>query len=283
MAIRSILVPLFQGVAFRTQLDAALQLGRKEPAHIDAVFIRPDPATLAAALPDMLIATGITIENIEGEGREAGAKARAAFEDWCRANDVPLDSTNLRVCNASWREQVASVETVIVEVGRLSDLIILTRPDSFETATQRAFDAAVFDTGRPTLILPKDVPGDLLRHVMIAWNSSIEATRAVAGAMPLLHQAKQVSIFTAPTHTDEAIRDLYLGEQLAWHGIRSHYLSPDVDTHSVGAALLEAVDTERATMIVMGAYTHSRIREMLLGGVTRHILRHATIPVLMMH
>jgi nucleotide-binding universal stress UspA family protein len=283
MAIRNILVPIFQGVDFQTQLDAALQLGRKEPAHIDAVFVRPDPATLATALPDMLIAAGITIENIEGEGREAGAKARAAFEDWRLANDVPLDSTNLRVCNASWREQVASVEKVIVEVGRLSDLIILTRPDSFETATQRAFDAAVFDTGRPTLILPKDVPGDLLRHVVIAWNSSIEATRAVAGAMPLLRQAKQVSIFTAPAHTDEAIRDLYLGEQLAWHGIRSHYLSPDVDTHSVGAALLEAVGTERATMIVMGAYTHSRIREMLLGGVTRHILRHAAIPVLMMH
>jgi hypothetical protein len=283
MAIRNVLVPIFQGVDFRAQLDAALQLGRKEPVHINAVFIRPDPATLAAAMPDMLIAAGITIENIEGEGREAEAKARAAFEDWRLANEVPLDSANLRVCNASWRERVSSIETVIIEVGRLSDLIILTHPDSFETSTQRAFDAAVFETGRPTLILPKDVPGDLLSHVMIAWNSSIEATRAVAGAMPLLHQAKQVSIFTAPARADETIRDLYLGEQLAWHGIRSHYLPADIDAHSVGAALLDAVHAERATMIVMGAYTHSRVREMLLGGVTRHILKHTTVPVLMMH
>jgi nucleotide-binding universal stress UspA family protein len=141
----------------------------------------------------------------------------------------------------------------------------------------------VFDTGRPTLILPKAAPSDPLNHVMIALNSSIEATRAVAGAMPLLRHAKQVSIFTAPAHTDEAIKDLYLGEQLAWHGIRSHYLSLDIDAHSVGAALLEAARAERATMIVMGAYTHSRVREMLLGGVTRHILKHTAVPVLMMH
>jgi hypothetical protein len=79
--------------------------------HINAVFIRPDPATLAAAMPDMLIAAGITIENIESEGREAGTKARAAFEDWRLPNEVPLDRADLRVCNTSWRERVASVET----------------------------------------------------------------------------------------------------------------------------------------------------------------------------
>jgi hypothetical protein len=283
MAIRNILVPIFHGVDFRAQLDAALQLGRKEPVHINAVFIRPDPSVLAASMPDMLIAAGITIEHIESEGREAEARAKAAFEDWRLANGVALSGGDLSVCNTSWRERVSSIETVIIEVGRLSDLIILTHPDSFETSTQRAFDAAVFETGRPTLILPKDASGDLLRHVVIAWNSSIEATRAVAGAMPLLHQAKQVSIFTAPARADETIRDLYLGEQLAWHGIRSHYLSPDIDAHSVGAALLDAVHAERATMIVMGAYTHSRVREMLLGGVTSHILKHTTVPVLMMH
>jgi hypothetical protein len=283
MAIRNILVPVFQGIPFQGQLDAALQLGRKEPVHINAVFIRPDPATLVAIMPDILIARGITIDNIEDEGRDAEAKAKATFEAWRLENDVPVGNADLRVCNASWQARVASVETAIIDAGRLSDLILLSRPDSFETATQRAFDAAVFETGRPTLILPKSTSGDLLNHVMIAWNSSIEATRAVAGAMPILLQAKHVSIFTAPAHTDEAIRDLYLGEQLAWHGIRSRYLSPNTDADSVGAALLEAVRAERATMIVMGAYTHSRVREMLLGGVTRHVLRHADIPLLMMH
>lgn len=283
MAIRNILVPIFRGVDFHAQLDAALQLGRKEPVHLGALFIRPDPVTLTALMPDRLIAAGITIEMIEGEGRDAETKAKAAFEAWRLANDVPLGNADLRVCCASWHERVAPVETAIIDAGRLSDLIVISHPDSFETVTQRAFDAAVFETGRPALILPKGDTGDLLDHVLIAWNSSIEATRAVAGAMPMLRQAKHVSIFTAPTHTDEAIRDLYLGEQLAWHGIRSHYLSPNLDAHSVGAALLEAVHTERATMIVMGAYTHSRVREMLLGGVTRHILRHAAVPVLMMH
>jgi nucleotide-binding universal stress UspA family protein len=283
MSIRNILIPVFQGIEFRHQLDAALQMGRREPVHINAVFIRPDAAIIAASMPDMAIAAGITIDHIEQEGREAEATARAKFEAWRLANNVEADDGNLRVSNAGWRERVAPVETVMVEAGRLSDLIILSRPNASDGVTQRAFDAAVFDSGRPTLIVPDELPANLLNHILIAWNSSIEVTRAVAGAMPLLSQASHVSIFTAPTHTDEALRDIYLGEQLAWHGIRARYLRAVTDTLSVGASLLEAADQERATMIVMGAYTHSRVREMLLGGVTRHILRHANVAILMMH
>lgn len=282
MAVRKILVPVFQDVPFRGQLDAALQLGRKEPVHIEVVFIRPEAAQVAASMPAMLIAAGITIENLEQEGREAEAAARAEFDLWRQDNEVPLGS-ELNVSNASWREQAMVVETAVAEAGRLSDLIVVARPDARHEVTQRAFNAAVFDTGRPTLSVPAEMPANLLDHILIAWNSSLEATRAVAGSLPLLRQANHVSIFTAAKDSGDAIRNLYLGEQLAWHGIRSHIVHPATDTKSVGVALLEAAMYERATMIVMGAYTHSRVREMLLGGVTRHVLQHASIPVLMMH
>lgn len=283
MAVRKILVPIFQDVPFRGQLEAALQLGRREPVHIDAVFIRPEAAQVAASMPAMLIAAGITVENLEQEGHEAEAAAKAEFELWREENDVPLGDGDLNVSNANWHERVMPVELAIAGMGRLSDLIVVVRPDAGHEVTQRAFDVAVFDTARPTLVLSDEVPADLLDHLLIAWNSSIEATRVVAGALPLLSQANHVSIFTAAKDSGDAIRNLYLGEQLAWHGIRSHTVHPATATKSVGESLLEAAAYERATMIVMGAYTHSRVREMLLGGVTRHVLRHANVPVLMMH
>ena len=283
MAIRNILVPVFHGVDFLPQLDAALRLGRREPVHIGAVFVRPDAAVLAASMPDMLIAAGITVEHIEGEGCAAEASAKAEFEAWCLANNVTLGGSDLTVCTASWRERTGSVEAVVLEAGRVSDLIIIRRPGDDDGMTQRAFDAAVFATGRPTLIVPDELPEDLTDHILIAWNSSIEVTRAVAGAMPLLRQANHVSIFTAPSHTDEALRDIYLGEQRAWHGIHARNLQPPTDMVSVGISLLAAAEREHASLILMGAYTHSRVREMLLGGVTRHVLREAKIPILMMH
>ena len=285
MSIRKILVPVFQDADFSAQLEAAYQLARKDGAHINAVFMRPDAIALAATMPDMLVAAGITIDQIEGEGRAAEAAAKAKFEAWRQANDIGVEAADdgAKTASASWRERVGPVESVVVELGRVSDITILNRPDNYDAVTYRAFDAAVFETGRPTLIVPETVPENLLHQVIVAWNSSIEVTRAVAGAMPLLSAADHVSVFTAPAHTDEAIRDLHLGEQLAWHGIRAHYLPATAATESVGPALLKAATDHHATMLVMGAYTHSRIRELLLGGVTRHIVRHTHIPVLMMH
>ncbi len=285
MSIRKILVPIFQDTDFSAQLDAALQLARKDGAHINAVFMRPEPAALAATMPDMLIAAGITSEYIENEGHAAEAAAKAKFEAWSQTNNIGVEPAGdgVRTASASWRERVGPVESVVVELGRVSDITILNRPDSYDAVTFRAFDAAVFETGRPTLIVPEKVPENLLHHIIVAWNSSIEVTRAVAGAMSMLSGADHVSVFTAPAHTDEAIRDLHLGEQLAWHGIHAHYLPVVVASESVGPALLKAAQDHRATMLVMGAYTHSRIRELLLGGVTRHIVKHAHIPVLMMH
>jgi nucleotide-binding universal stress UspA family protein len=283
MAIRNIFIPVFRGAPFRTQLDAALQLCTKDAAHINVVFVRPDAAAIAASIPDMLVAAGISVEHIESEGLAAEAEAKAEFEKWRVANGIKSGLVGTDVSSATWRERVGPLEAVVVEVGRLSDLTILARPDVYETDVYRAFDAAVFESGRPALIVPDHLPQKILDHIIVAWNSSLQATRAIAGALPLLRIADQVSVFTAPTHADEAIRDLYLGEQLAWHGIRANYLTPVTENESVGEALLGAAREQQATMLVMGAYTHSRIREMLLGGVTRHILRHADIPALMMH
>jgi nucleotide-binding universal stress UspA family protein len=283
MTIRDILVPMLPGIAFDAQLDLAGEIARRFDAKVNAVFIRPDAVMAAASVPDMLIAAGVMTEAIDREGKQAGAAALRKFEAWRLAGNLAqtADGSAATVATAQLTERIGEVEAEIVEIGRVSDLIVVNRPDSFETSTERAFSAAVFETGRPTILVPKTVKPGLFDHIVIAWNGSLESARAVDGAMPLLRKAGRVSVFTAAGR--DPLRTHGLVDYLARHGIQPEALSVDADGDAVGPALLDISAVNSASMIVLGAYSHSRLREMLLGGVTRHVIRNAAIPVLMMH
>jgi nucleotide-binding universal stress UspA family protein len=284
MTLRNILVPIFPNVGFDGQLAAALNIARQVEAHINAVFIRPDPAQTLALIPELATTPGFTLEAIDAEGKAIAAAAEAAFVKWRTRHELAsgIVDRSLRTPYACWSERIGAIEPILVRRGRLSDLII-NLPDPMIAATESAFDAAVFESGRPAILVPKKIPENLLRHVLIAWNGSLEATRAIAGAMTLLHEAEKVSVFVTPCDADGADADLDLSDFLTWHGIRADYSEPPTGGNSIGPALLDMASARDATLLVMGAYTHSRVRQMLLGGVTRHVLQHAELPVLMMH
>jgi len=283
MTIRNILVPLFPGVAFDNQLAAAVDLARSVEAHINAIFVLPDPVTVIAGIPAVALAAGVSAVAIRHDGEAAAAAAKEKFERWRREEGLAASMVDrsLRTPYAQWTQRTGDVAPIVARCGRLSDLIVINRP-SFSLALAEAFDAAVFESGRPTLLVDKKVSRNLLRHVVIAWNGSLEATRAVAGAMTLLNEAQQVSIFT--TLDDGTLEeDLDLAESLSWHGINPRYLRPHPGEKSAAEALLRIIGDINPSMLVMGAYTHSSLRETLLGGVTREVLSHVEITVLMMH
>lgn len=290
MEIRKVFVPILEDVAFGVQLGAALQFARDPALSVNAVYI-PSQTPYAGqpqatvSISDLVDDDDVSFEDAATDDNANEALARAKFQDWRAAHDLaPNHADKLGGGpRAKWRKSPYSLETEIVASGRLSDLIILNCPDAHEAAKQRAFDVAVFETGRPTLLVFDEIPDDMLRHVLIAWNGSLEATRAVTAAMPLLEKAGRVSIFSATEHVGTPTAHLDLGELLIRHGIQSHKLQAVPGEPSIGAALLKVAAYNGVTMLVMGAYTHSRVREMLLGGVTQHVIRHATIPVLMMH
>lgn len=285
MTIRNILVPCFPEVEFGAQLAASVDLGRQVEAHITAIFVTPDPQTVLTAIPAVSLAAGVNYHTIRADCDAAAAKAEATFTKWRTEEELASDMVDLslRTPYAGWSRRTGDIAPTIVRCARLSDLIILNLPEPSHPATGKAVDAAVFESGRPTLLVPPtDLPSNLLKHVVIAWNGSLEATRAIAGAMTLLHEAEKVSIFTTLSE-DELSGDLDLAEHLSWHGINPRYFRPKPEESSVGKALMRVATDIGATMLVMGAYTHSRIQEMLLGGVTRHVLANTRIPVLMMH
>jgi nucleotide-binding universal stress UspA family protein len=284
MSIRSLLIPAFEGIEFDDQLTVALDMAHIVNGHIDVAFIRPDPETAFASLPPVIAAAGVTAAEIDQEGLKAEAAARALFDAWCKKKEISRERNDLvEAIVATWSHRIGRLEDLILRLGRLSDLIIVNRPDSYELRTARAFDTAVFETGRPTLMLPRYFPASVLDHIVVAWNGSLEVTRAVAGAMPLLRKAKRVSVFSSPEQDELVDVDLDLIGALSWHGVKAVSLHTDLAVNSVGAELLHVAANQAATLLIMGAYTHSRVREMLLGGVTRHILRNATLPVLMAH
>src|SRR6516162_3419323 len=281
--IRTILVPLTTELSSEVLLDAALLVAKRLNGHIRVLFIQPSPDAAFAYLPDVILAVGVTREVIERETLEAAAAAKDQFVDWRKRNNVPeAAGVRLDSCFASWSEQLGDIETVVAHFGRVSDLILVQRPLSSSVQGQRRFDAAVFESGRPTLVVGERLPFDITDHVMIAWNGSLEASRAVLGAMPLLNLAACVSIFAAPQYEGENVA-ADLPESLTWHGIRARQVPGPRDENSIGAALVSAAVEQQATMIVMGAYTHSRLRGSLLGGVTIHLLAHVPVPLLMSH
>ncbi len=290
MAIRKIFVPVLQGYAFSAPLTVALQLSAGFDCYIDAVFIPsvsspPDAMSATLSISDLVADADITFDDVPGDESADEAQARASFKEWREGNNLAsrIEDKGADVPWAKWRRSHNTIEAEIIASGRLSDLIILNRPNPHEAAKQRAFDAAVFQTGRPTVFVFDNVPDDILRHVMIAWNGSIESVRAVTASMPLLKRASRVSIFTAAAHTDTPGGTLDISELLTCHGIQPHKLHVLSDEPSIGEALIKAAAYQNATMLVMGAYSHSRVRERLLDGVTLHVVRHGTIPVLMIH
>ena len=175
----------------------------------------------------------------------------------------------------------------LVDLARLHDLLILPIPeiDGFDRSY---IEAVIFDTGRPTLLLPsgKGSRGlNGLDRVVIAWDYSRESSRALADALPILLKSKQVHILSVlgekGLHTTSTFSDLE--KYLATHKVNYVLEQNALKNDSIGETIITYAREVNADLLVMGAYGHSRFREFVLGGATRSILSHPTLPVFLSH
>ncbi|GJE12244.1 MULTISPECIES: universal stress protein [Methylobacterium] len=286
MYLRCLLVPTAPGIDATRRLDAALRLGQRLHAHINVSFMAPGPEHVLAGMASLVPMDCATIEAIERGVREAAADGQAALRAWCARQGVPFAASGGRLdaTFATWTELSGEVEPLLTLAGRVSDLVLVDQPDPERPFTGRALDTALFSVGRPTLMVGKTLPDDLLDHVMIAWNGSLEATRLIGQSITLLHEAGRVTVVHARTERFEEARAADLCAYLRWHGIVAEAVTREAsEPHAVGAAILGEAERRNASLLALGAYTHSRVREFLLGGVTRHVVEHARLPVLMAH
>jgi nucleotide-binding universal stress UspA family protein len=288
MPIKSILVPMNAVQSDRGTLDLALTVARPTNAHIRAVFVRPDPRDVAVygGLGAEGVGIGRIMDQIEKEGAEYAARAHKDFEAWCARNDLS-EFTKARAAahvSADWRDETGSADQTIARLGGLADLIVETGLfDDKLPLEQTTIEASLFGSGRPVLVAPKTFSGSLGETALIAWNGSREANRVLGAALELLGACKKVLIFCEPEGKWAQPETADLVAFLAWHGVAAQRVAGVTAAATMGANLLETAARERANLLVMGAYTHGRFREMVLGGVTDHVLHHAEIPVLLAH
>jgi nucleotide-binding universal stress UspA family protein len=176
----------------------------------------------------------------------------------------------------------ASITATVEEHGSRADFIVVAQPDANDDrATRHAFRTAVFQTERPVLMVPSGEPAEAFgRRVAIAWRDDARAVKAVIPALRILARAEQVHLFTgvragAATPASPAV--------LVEHGVRAELHVLAIGSDPLGQTLLDRAGELGADLLIMGAYTRLPVREMLLGGLTRHIVAHARIPVFMRH
>jgi nucleotide-binding universal stress UspA family protein len=269
----------------RSVLDHALQIALRFVSHIDVLHVRFDVHGATADKWRERQVDRLLGAPVEHAVTEAAARAHRHFEQWHAQCKLPLydSGTAVRGASSLWREIVGYENEVVARLGRLSDLIVLARPGERSSSfSAMALDTALFDTGRPVLMVPDGPPANLFHRPLIAWNGSPEAARAIGFALPFLAEFKGcVDIFAAPEskhHTETT----ELARYLSWHGIVADRIPAD-DSTSIGMSLLARASANQAGLIVMGAYTHGHYRQFLFGGVTRHVMEHAAIPILLAH
>lgn len=285
-AFKTVLVPVADGTAAAAPLETAFGLAAVFGAHVVGLHVRTDP-TSAVPLVGEGMSGGMVEEMMtiaEKQAAERAAKARTAFDGALSRHGVPLANAPVEGPSAAWEDIVGREEEAIAWRGRLSDLVVMGRPtDGLDAAALLSLNAALMESGKPLLVAPPTPPATIGRRIAVAWNGSAEAGRAVAFALPLMQRAETVTILTL-TEDSRTVSAPggELAAFLAWHGITAQVQVVHAGANA-GAVLLDQCAVLGADLLVMGAYTHSRLRQLILGGVTRHVLSHATLPCLLCH
>ncbi len=289
MTIKIILAPVSGSDHDTVTLATAFLIAHDFDAHVDVLFARRPPSDAVPMVGEGVSATMVEqlMESAAQEWERRESDARRAFEAAVHGFGVSKHdvSPGPGTVTAAWRVADGREDEVVTRASQLSDLLVLGNEPAGSSDAQLTvtLESALFRGGRPLLLAPATPPREIGRAVAIAWNGSVEVARAVAGALPLLHRATDVHILTAATRkTDPSVAGP-LADYLAWHGILATPRRLDPGGDPVGGVLLAAASDLGADLMVMGGYSHSRLRELILGGVTRFVLAQAGIPILMSH
>jgi nucleotide-binding universal stress UspA family protein len=290
MGYRRLLLPLTGTAAGEAALATALIVARIWHAHLHCLHVRVDARDVAPLAGEGL--SGAMIEEMmaatERESGERAGRVRSLFEKFAATHgDLTLASnpdTALKVpgVTLSFEAIAGREEDVVAQQSRLYDMAVVPHPEADEdVSSSDALHAVLFDSGRPVLIAPRVPPAVMGSRVCIAWNGSAESAAAVAAALPWLHNAKAVRILCSDDYQRRGPGAEGVRAYLRWHEIDAEVVPFKPATREVGAGLLAAARDFGADLMCQGAYSHSRLRQLILGGVTRHVLEKSEIPILM--
>lgn len=273
MAYKTIVLHLDTTEHCRARTEQACALATQFDAHLVGLGVL-SPLVIPGTSPTEVV-VDLLSEQWEGD-RQALEAATQAFA---------ADARIAGVASAESRFVVGLPEFVVALHARYADLVVVGQAPASEGGIA---ENLVLNVGRPVLVVPRSWEHRPIgQRLMVAWNARREATRALTDALPLLQRAKHVDVVTVNAepqregHGELPGADIAL--YLARHGVKANVLATQAEDIDVGEWLLSRAADLGADMMVMGAYGHSRLRELVLGGATRTVLESMTVPVLMSH
>jgi nucleotide-binding universal stress UspA family protein len=281
--MKTILLPFHDEDTGRTALDAATLVARRFGSYLEGLLVMEGPhLTFDRRMP---VPTEY-LEQMVREWREFADSARAHFLLITRERGIApgeLESAGQGPV-AGWREVDGRESEVVAEHGRLFDLIVIGRTTPHKHARWHATcEAALFESGRPVLLAPAQPPKSIGESVLIAWNGSTETARSVALAMPLLIAASRVLVLSIEGWMISGPSGRDITNHLVRNGVAAEAETVPTSGRTAGEVILEKCRDIQADLLVKGAYTHSRLRQVILGGATEHVMKHAAVPVLLAH
>lgn len=279
--MKTILIPTERTDTMVSTLETALLFARKFESYIEGFALR----VALSSLVDMESGSAMFADRLAQQNLEVEKEARGRFESFMQDRNIPRATDLRNSLSFGWLENAPEGDHFVGSHGRVFDLTVLGRPGAHPRGSgMAALEVALFDSGHPILIAPPTPVQQIGTNVLIAWNCSTEQARTTALAMPILAKAGHVTVLTIEGGT--AVPGP-TGEQhcgyLQSHGVPAKSLTVGLEGRSTGEAILASAKSLGCDLLIKGAYTQSRLRQMIFGGATRYILAHATLPVLMAH
>jgi nucleotide-binding universal stress UspA family protein len=286
--MKTILIPAEDHDSMAAVLETARLIALRYGSYIEGFAVHPAASESLTIDP----VGGLSIPHTPESDVELEHHVRTLFESFMAAHDIPCapypakssgDPEPARL-SYGWLRSAPETDSFIGSYGRCFDLLVLGRPGPEPQDPRLApLETALFESGHPVLIAPAQSPETLGQNVLVAWNGSTEQARTTAFAMPLLREAGQVTVLSVeggmtPGPTGEAV-----AQQLRMNGVAAKAITIAPGDRTTGEAILDHARSLGCDLLVKGAYTQSRLRQMIFGGATRHILANATMPVLMAH
>src|SRR6516165_5846396 len=279
MSMKTILVPTESHEPMRSALATALTLARRFDSYIEGFALRFRVNEFIAV--DM--AGAIPLESLREESLDEARRARALFEAFMRENGVPRADLAVASLSYGWLDNAPEGEAFVGSHGRVFDVIVMSRSNKDTTGLHnRAINSGLFESGRPILLAPPSPPDQIGTDVLIAWNRSTEQARATALAMPLLQKADRVTVLTVIGGTEVSGPPAeQITQYLRRNKIGAELKKAELGGRSTGETILATAQSLGCDLLIKGAYTQSRLRQVIFGGATQHVLENAMIPVLL--
>ncbi len=274
MALKTIVVHLTNDEDHAQRMAVAKSLARQHEAFLTALYITR-PSDHLKHIAGRGVSQVFLEEAIKSAERHA-KELETEFKDYCERQEISHE----------WVVADGEHLELLAKHAHAADLLIVTRPlDEYleDRIRPRLAEAVILNSGLPVMVLPPGFKDDWTpKRVLIGWKRNREAVRAVRDSLPILHKAQQVLIGTVQPDAEDAVSTMEIAQYLERQGIKAETIDLP-EQRGVGETLLAMAAAQSCDLLVAGAYGRSRLREALVGGVTRTLMRHSDMPLLLSH